>query len=438
MPHLVTRYETRELLVAFDRHRSACPTCGPAPSHREACEEGRRRHESMVIAARRARLRGARPWWQELDLREVRSERHLADFLGERRSHLERRGGAGAQVTIEAIDVSAWQGPFPWAEAVAVGVGLGIAKASEGVGFTDPQWGANLSALLTPGPIVPGSYHFLRPDLGDDPVAEAGWYLGRHPAACFDPAVPWVFSLDAESAGGSAAGCYAFLDAVSSRTGYSSWFYSFANWITGRGVAAYDRPLWLAWPNPGEPPLLGWPALTMVQYGSRALSVGQVDADRFMGDRSALLRLAGVAEVPAAVSSGGSMLNIKLASGQRLLAWVGTDLNLYARRAESDNALVGAPGADLTTGTALQGKCAPKLLSGCADAGYYTLNVVDRTTGQAYYAIWHDDGTAQQGWAPMTGVLVGQDLAGPGAGTTDRELRAALKAAVDPLASSPT
>jgi len=258
-----------------------------------ACPEARRIHDQIVVAARARHLGGQAPWWQELDLRHVPTERHLDEWLSER---------ALAVAQLEGIDVSLWQGLFPWNEAAVQGILLGIAKASEGEGYTDPQWGRNVSALLAPGPIVGGSYHFLRPDLGNNPVTEALWYLSRHPAACFATSQPWVFSLDAESNGGSASGCYAFLDAVSSRIGYSCWFYSYSSWITSRGVQATSRPLWEAWPNPAPMPNLGWPAVTMQQYGLRGFSVGQVDANRFFGPMATLLKLAGAG---ASGSTGG-------------------------------------------------------------------------------------------------------------------------------------
>jgi GH25 family lysozyme M1 (1,4-beta-N-acetylmuramidase) len=283
----LSRHEDRRDLAAFDAHLAACPTCSLASSHRSACPSGRSMHEQLVLdanGARRYALRGVvAPWWQTLDLAQV-GERHFRDFLGERDLAL-----AG----LEGVDISVWQRQFPWDEAIAQGIRWAIAKASEGDGGTDGRWPENLAALLAPGPILPGSYHFSRQDLGNSAVAEATWYLTRHPAVCFTAAQPWIFAHDAESAGGSAAWCYGFLDTVSSRIGYSCWFYSFASWIATRGVAATNRPLWIAWPNPGDPPNEGWPAITAVQYGSRPFSIGAVDADRFLGDLPTLLILAG-------------------------------------------------------------------------------------------------------------------------------------------------
>jgi GH25 family lysozyme M1 (1,4-beta-N-acetylmuramidase) len=284
----LARFEDPGLFDRFEAHRLDCPTCLQATSHRIACAQGMAIHEAMVQDAHGA-IGLQPPWYQRIDLAELSSEPIFADFIEEA---AEARAFAGA--TIEGCDTSVWQGAFPWTEAVQQGLGWGIAKSSEGDGFTDPRWGSSVAQLLAPGPLVGGSYHFARPDLNNSGPAEAAWYLSRHPAACFTASVPWIFALDAESAGGNASWCYAFLDTVSSRIGYSCWFYSYQSWIRGRSVQAFTRPLWIAWPNPSDPPAEGWPAITAWQYGTRGFSVGQVDANRFLGDAAALYKLAGV------------------------------------------------------------------------------------------------------------------------------------------------
>jgi GH25 family lysozyme M1 (1,4-beta-N-acetylmuramidase) len=317
MSHRLDRYESVSLLTSFQDHAASCSVCRAARSWRTACPEGVGRHERLVRDAVQRRARQEGRWWESLDLAHV-SERHLADWLGER---------ALAVANIEGIDTSVWQGAFLWQEAVSAGVGWAVAKASEGNGYTDPQWGRSVAALLALAPVlVGGSYHFQREDLGSSPQAEAAWYLSRHPAQCFSATTPWIFVLDAEESGGSAGGVYAFLDTVSNRIGYSCWFYSYSSWISSRGVRAFNRPLWIAWPNPSSPPYLGWPALTAVQWGERPFSVGQVDADTFQGDRAALLTLAGVAAAepappppppPPPSPAGGSMISFRPGDGDR-------------------------------------------------------------------------------------------------------------------------
>lgn len=293
------RYEDKELLELLDIHKKNCVKCQTASSLRDACPECKQLHEEIVRDAQKEKRREAVPavgkflgkaWYETINLVDLLSEKSAIDYFEE--ADQARKSLTG--VSLQGIDVSIWQGQFPWNEAVNAGINLGIAKCSEGNGYTDPQWGWNLSQLLAPGPIVGGSYHFARPDLGNSGPAEAGWYISRHAAACFDPSVPWIFSLDAESNGGSASWCYSFMDAVSNKIGYSCWFYSYSNWIVSRGVQAYNRPLWLAWPNPSTPPTLGWPVITMQQYGTRPFSVGQVDANEFFGDKTTLYKLGGV------------------------------------------------------------------------------------------------------------------------------------------------
>lgn len=212
-------------------------------------------------------------------------------------------------LTLELIDFSVFQGSPNWDAVAGSGLAGGLGKASEGVGFEDRQWQRNQAALLSPGPLVGGSYHFLRPDLGNDPVAEADWYLARHDARCFEAATPWIFALDAESAGGSDPGCKAFMARVQARTGYPCWFYSYSSWIRERGITPSASPLWLAWPdgNGPNPPSFGWPVITMQQYGVRSVPgiEGNVDANRFFGDLDQLRALAGA----GSHSGGGPPVN---------------------------------------------------------------------------------------------------------------------------------
>jgi GH25 family lysozyme M1 (1,4-beta-N-acetylmuramidase) len=340
------RYESTEAEQDLEEHRRTCTLCRSATRPERACGLGKALHDRSVRVAqenlaatvseerspleRMRDLVAPRHWWQTIDLSEVPRERDLADFLEE--GNLERlrstrnlRWGATQVAGISGIDVSKWQGRFPWNEAVQAGIGIGIAKSSEGNGYTDGEWGNNLAALLAPGPIVPGSYHFLRPDLGNRGADEARWYLSRHPRGCFSPTQPWIFTLDAESAGGSAGGCYEFLDTVSAQIGYSCWFYSYSSWISSRGVQAFNRPLWIAWPNPGAPPNLGWPAITQVQWGTRPFSVGAVDANVFLGDVPVLLLLAGSSTAPT--PGPGPVAEVKHGNGGGEMGIFSRDVN---------------------------------------------------------------------------------------------------------------
>src|SRR5207253_6451721 len=133
----------------------------------------------------------------------------------------------GVRMAVDQIDVSNWQRGLSLNAARDAGIGSVIAKASEGVGYTDPTYGDFQGWLLAQDQIVGGSYHFARPDLGNGAIAEADYYLSRHDGRCFQPSRPWIFALDAEGADSSASWCYAFMDRVSARIGYDCWFYSY-------------------------------------------------------------------------------------------------------------------------------------------------------------------------------------------------------------------
>jgi GH25 family lysozyme M1 (1,4-beta-N-acetylmuramidase) len=217
--------------------------------------------------------------------------------------------------TLKGIDVSTWQGTIDWGAVASSDNAFAIAKATEGNGYTDPQWGNNQAALLAPGPLVGGSYHFCRPDLGNTPEAEAQWYLGRHDVRVFEPTTPWIFALDFEVAGGNDAWVRGFLGYVRGHVGYECWFYSSPSKIQERGVTPNSSPLWIAYyvpdPNQATPPNMGWPAVTNWQWGGAPVPgiAGSVDANIFYGDQQTLLLLAGAgghAPEPSGPSKTGS------------------------------------------------------------------------------------------------------------------------------------
>lgn len=73
-------------------------------------------------------------------------------------------------------DISKWQGDVDW-NIYRSNTNFCIIKASEGISYTDPKFSRNQSeGRRTNVPL--GYYHFARPDLGNDPVREADWFLG--------------------------------------------------------------------------------------------------------------------------------------------------------------------------------------------------------------------------------------------------------------------
>lgn len=70
------------------------------------------------------------------------------------------------------VSSSAWYAYKAWS-ATGDGTSRIAVKATEGIGFTDANYQGNLSAVRAAGIDVVIHYHYARPDLGNDPVAEA-------------------------------------------------------------------------------------------------------------------------------------------------------------------------------------------------------------------------------------------------------------------------
>ena len=80
---------------------------------------------------------------------------------------------------LEGVDVSQWQGTIDFGKVAAAGKSFVIAKATEGIGFTDPKWTTNLANATKAGLKVTG-YHFARPDGNPTkPVQEADWFVSQ-------------------------------------------------------------------------------------------------------------------------------------------------------------------------------------------------------------------------------------------------------------------
>jgi GH25 family lysozyme M1 (1,4-beta-N-acetylmuramidase) len=191
-------------------------------------------------------------------------------------------------MTCLGYDLSKWQ-----AGAYSGGGGFtfGLAKASEGNGYADPTYGRHLTAIKAHG-LVPGAYHFARPDLGNSPEAEADWFL----RVVGDPR-GLLLALDLEVGSGSLGGWRdRFCDRVQGRVGRPCWWYSYSNFVNTRGLntAGADYPFWLAWPDAnGALPRFSFGGVSMQQYGLTGVPgiSGDVDANRFFGSLDQLRRL---------------------------------------------------------------------------------------------------------------------------------------------------
>lgn len=195
------------------------------------------------------------------------------------------------------IDVSTYQGEISWSSVKSAGVQLAIIKATEGIGFVDPRFSENWAGAKAAG-IARAAYHFAHPDAGNDPIAEAQYFLSVVQGAGLDPAD--LLAEDYEVPGGGAAWSLAFLSHVEMATNRTGIFYS-----NYSGISRVQDPrmaaflLWLAYPGDGvnPPPVPApWTSIALWQY-----AVGTVPGIAAGVDED--VSLVRFAAVPASVTS---------------------------------------------------------------------------------------------------------------------------------------
>jgi hypothetical protein len=347
------------------------------------------------------------------------------------------------------FDCSQWQnGEY----AGGGGFAFGIAKLTEGVGYKDPAADRHMAAILRQA-IIPGGYHFARPDLNggvSGAYAEADWFWTV--ATSYGGARGMLLGQDAESAGGSAAWCDAFTGRLAWRLGgYLAPFYSYWSWMTTRGIvgsAVLQRSaLWLAWPDSnGALPRL---SVSIQQYGLTSVPglVGQVDANRFFGtiaDLRALTVGAGVAPVAATAttsdSSEGSMVILRHPAAPERLdhIWIDTDGIVQVHYS-----LGGAGGLDSGDNDSAEhghgdfgsppGGAAPGSLAACWDHNNALCVTAADAAGTRYLYVRDWTGKLVQDWSVMPYGAVGLPGKGkkgdPGPDVRP-DIAAALEAAV--------
>lgn len=192
------------------------------------------------------------------------------------------------------IDVSMWQAGMNLGSA---GYAFNIIKASEGVGYKDPQLD-NLFNTLNDHQLY-GFYHFARPDggSGNTPEAEAQSfldYVGHHAGKA-------LFALDWEpghDCDGMVDWAYRWLQYVYEKTGVKPLIYmnqSTENSYDWSQVAKADYGLWLAnyGINDGKEYdfyVKHWNVVAIHQY----TSAGNLDKNVFFGDRDTWLKYCAV------------------------------------------------------------------------------------------------------------------------------------------------
>lgn len=195
----------------------------------------------------------------------------------------------------QGIDVSHHQGTIDWAKVKASGkVDFAFVKASEGLGYVDPQFKRN-AAEVNKVNIPVGYYHYAHPET-NKALAEAAAFVN---ATKGQPAqLPYVLDLEGEASKLSTvdltAWALAFIREVKRLTGASVMLYTGSYFARDEvGTALGEFPLWVAHYGTNKPlDDSTWAEWTVFQYSSSGAVpgiVGNVDMNEYNGSVSDLV-----------------------------------------------------------------------------------------------------------------------------------------------------
>ncbi|WP_328864277.1 GH25 family lysozyme [Streptomyces sp. NBC_00304] len=202
------------------------------------------------------------------------------------------------------MDVSSYQGSINWTSVRGAGIEFAWMKATEGTTYKDPTFSTNYLGAYNAG-VIRGAYHYGRPDVSGG-AAQANFFADNGGAWSRDNlTLPGVLDIEGTCYGKTPAAMQSwildFYNTYKARTGRDVVIYTSPSWwssCTGGWTGMSARsPLWVAhWTSAGSPSIpTGFPFWTVWQYsstGSVSGISGNVDRDRFSGDRSRLLALA--------------------------------------------------------------------------------------------------------------------------------------------------
>jgi GH25 family lysozyme M1 (1,4-beta-N-acetylmuramidase)/LysM repeat protein len=195
------------------------------------------------------------------------------------------------------VDVSDNQGTIDWVAARAAGVEFVYIKATEGIGYVDPDVDHHLNGARAAG-ILPGLYHFARPDT-NSPEADAASFASALTARGAAQAgwLPPCLDLERDAPVNMIAWSQRFLATVREQTGHGpAMLYANTSWwqhqLGGGGWLDDQTSAWVAHygRDPGEPGWKGGRAV-MHQYADDGRIEGYpagIDMDYCWVDLSAL------------------------------------------------------------------------------------------------------------------------------------------------------
>ena len=184
---------------------------------------------------------------------------------------------SGFQPSVDWQAYKAWASQWDGIARVAI-------KATEGIGFKDPSFDAHRAGALSIGIDQIFYYHYGRPDLGNDPIAEADWFLSV--VAAIRPQDMLFLDIEENWSGDVAGWCVKFLSQFKNCGLYSYPSYitcylqdgrlaPFALWYASWSYSSDTRPVV---PAP-------WSSYIAVQFSDKATipGIGQADCNIWLG-----------------------------------------------------------------------------------------------------------------------------------------------------------
>lgn len=200
----------------------------------------------------------------------------------------------------EGIDVSQWQAKIDWVKVAQDSIVFAYIRATEGVGFTDSQFAANMKGAKNAG-ILRGPYHYATPS-ANDAQSEAKYFCDTVEANGGWGEMPPALDLETESGLSSAElekWVNDFHAYVAKRSGQKKLTYISPNFDrTKLDSLSIDGDLWIAeWGVKAPVDLKNFSAWRFWQYSDKG-SVngisGRVDMDVFYGTPDELKKYCGV------------------------------------------------------------------------------------------------------------------------------------------------
>ena len=197
----------------------------------------------------------------------------------------------GGEKVLKGIDISRYQAGINIA---SLDIDFVIVKATEGVGYTDPNYKEYLTQAINNNKKI-GLYHYARPDLNNTPEDEATWFISK--AKDYIKKAILVLDWEVASSINNTTWAYNFLKTVYEKTGVRPIIYmsaSPANSYDWSRVVNGNFGLWVASYGantgaPGTPPTNRyWPFYILWQYTSKGYINGyskNLDLDYFYGTR---------------------------------------------------------------------------------------------------------------------------------------------------------